>query len=255
MDLNKQNEFYDTNKSRLYKHHNRIYKVFKSYVSEALESQIIYNKDLRKKVSKNIILPTSLLRDDKGWLYGYTMKYINGQTIHHEIHNQTLSFEDKIFIINEFFEYLQELHQYLTVGDVRNSNLMIGKDRRAYMIDLDFAVKNNSPRIPIASYRIAYGEDHINDKSGDIIKLFISALSLLYNYNVEFDMIKNNDISFLRNFVPYSGSLKEYYYYLVNKVYRYEPITEYLKIPIDENVEKDIMVKKRDALTKKPTTL
>ena len=248
MDFDSRKLFYDTNKSKLFKYKNDIYKLFKGYVSEELETQVIYNFLIRKEVSKQIILPTGLLREKDDWLCGYVMNYVDGQTLRNEIDNCRLTTEDKVFIINELFEELKEIHYYLTVGDIRNSNLMIGKDGHAYMIDFDFAVRNESSRIPFVSYQVSYEDEFLNDKNGDIAKLFISTLSLLYNYNIEFDMKHNEDVTNISNFVPYNGTLKEYYDYFINKIYRHEPITEYLKIPLEENVEKDILVKKRKLL-------
>lgn len=248
MDFDKRRLFEDTNKSTLFKYGNSIYKLFKGYVSEALESQILYNYIIHKETDRRIVLPNALLRDKDDWLTGYRMKYIDGCTFSYEIKQNKLDTLDKVFIINDLFNLLREAHFYLTVGDIRNSNLMIGKDKNAYMIDFDFAVRNDSSRIPTVSYQLEYEDECLNDKNGDIAKLYISALSLLYNYNIEFDMKKDGNVENIKNFVPFSGTLKEYYEYMISQIYFHEPITEYLNIPLDENIENDILVKKRNLL-------
>ena len=237
--------FYDSNKSNLYLYNNQIHKMFKGLVTEELESQLYYNLLIKEELDRRIVMPNALIPDKHGIVIGYIMDYIRGMTISQKILHDDLDFDDKARLVNDFFYLLKEVHNYLTVGDVRNSNLMIGDDKNAYMIDFDFAVRNTTSKSPYVSYHIFNGDECLEDKNADIIKMFISALSLLYDYNLETEIKRYSDISHIKDFIPYGGVLKDYYEYFANKIYHHEPITEYLDIPLGENIGKDIMVKKR----------
>ncbi len=240
--------FYDTSKSNLYLYNNKIYKMFKGLVLEDLETQLYYNLAIKEDLDRRIVMPNALIPDEHGIVIGYIMDYIKGETISKKILHDDLDFYDKTRIINDFFYLLKQVHEYLTVGDIRNSNLMIGEDRNAYMIDFDFAVRNTLSKNPTVCYQLFNNEECLDDKNGDIIKMFISALSLLYDFDLEKEIKRYSDVNHIKNFIPYGGILKDYYEYFINQINHHEPIKEYLSIPLEENVEKDIMIKKRSLL-------
>ena len=250
MQLDQRKLYYDNYNAWFYKYGKSLYKIYKNYVSERLEAQVLYNRLIKEDVNENIILPTELLYNQKHYLTGYKMNFVNGTILSEEIKKAKMSFEDKIFLINEFFSLLEQVHDYLVVGDVRNSNLMVGKDKQAYMIDFDFAKKADSSATPLCRYHICHNDEYLNDRNEDVIKLYISALSLLYNYNVEHAFANIEEIDALEMFVPLSGFLKDYYHYILDCVYKHKNIDNYLKIPFDSCVEGEVNSKKARILNK-----
>ena len=248
--FDKNHLFFDNYNADFYKYGNDFYKIYKIYIPEALEVQLMYNEQIEGKVDKHIILPTELLYGKNQWLIGYKMNFVDGINLSQEIKQNNFNMEDKIFFINEMFNLLREVHNYLIVGDIRNSNIMIGKDQSAYLIDLDFAKKLDAIGTPLCRYHIynAY-EEPLNDKNEDIIKMYVSALSLLYNYNVEHSFSRFENIDALEMYVPYSGLLKDYYYHIRDSINRHQDI-EYLNIPFDYDIEKETNTAKSRILYK-----
>ena len=239
----KESQLYTENhNAKFYKQGNNLFKVFKGYVDERLEDQIVYNQSINSKINKRIILPKKVLYNDKGWMIGYKMVYVAGRNLEDEIQNPYLSYEDKIILINEFFQLLKEIHNYLIVGDIRNTNLMIGSDGNAYMIDFDYAKKSDSSDLMFCRYNILYRDCYMEDKNEDIIKLYISALSILYNLDIEqiFIDLGNSNITELFSFIPLSGFLKDYCYYIVDCVNHNKKITNYMQLPFDSVIEKEV---------------
>lgn len=232
--------YYDNYNSFFYKYNKDLYKILKNYVSEKLELQLMYNNFIKEELDNHIILPKELVYDEKHWLLGYKMDFVNGTNLDYLIKKNDLSFEDKIFVINEFFSYLEDIHYYLIVGDIRNSNLMVSKDKKAYMIDFDYAVRSDSSAVPFCRYQVYLDDDYINDRNADIVKLYVSALSLFYNYNIEDHMMRYEGIRYLEGFIPPSGYFHDYYYYMIDKINKHEYIDNYLKLPITNSLEKEI---------------
>ncbi len=245
MKFDEKHLYYDNYNSFFYRYNKDLYKILKNYVSERLETQIMYNNLIRKELDKHIILPKELIYDEKKWLLGYKMDFVNGTNLDYLINNNKMSFEDKIFVINSLFNYLYDIHDYLIVGDVRNSNVMVGKNKEAYMIDFDYAVRSDSSAVPFCRYQISIGDDYINDRNADIIKLYISSLSLFYDYNIEDHMMRYEDIHYLEGFIPPSGYFHDYYYYMLDKINRHEYIDNYLNLPITNSLEKEINTGKK----------
>ena len=242
--------FFDNYNADFYKYGDDLYKIYKIYIPEKLELQLMYNERIHEEVDSHIILPTELLYGENQWLIGYKMNFVDGIDLGKEIKQQNFSYEDKIFFINEMFNLLREAHNYLIVGDIRNSNIMVGKDNSPYLIDLDFAKRLDDIGTPFCRYHIydSY-EEPLNDKNEDIIKMYVSTLSLLYNYNVEHSFSRYENIDALEMFVPYSGLLRDYYCHIRDSVNRHQDI-EYLNIPIGCNVEREANTTKSRILCK-----
>ena len=239
MQFDEDHLYYDNYNARFYKYGNELLKIFRNYVPEFLESQLMYNDRIHKKVDNHIILPNKLLYNNDGSLQGYKMKFVKGQSLDNEIKKNKLNYEETIFLINELFRLLKEIHEYLIVGDIRNANLLIGKNG-AYMIDLDYAVKKDSSDLPLCSYRIQFNDEYLYDQNSDMVKMYISTLSLLYNYNLEEEFSRFEYLDYLDDFIPLSGYLKEYFYYLKNCIAKNQNASYYLKIPFSSNIEKEI---------------
>jgi len=241
--------FFDNYNANFYKYNNDLYKIYKIYIPEELEVQLMYNESIHNKVDQHIILPTELLYGENDWLIGYKMNYVEGIDLEKEIKQQNFSFEDKIFFINDMFNLLREAHNYLIVGDIRNSNIMIGKDKSAYLIDLDYAKKLDAIGTPFCRYHIYHHDEALNNKNEDIIKMYISTLSLLYNYNIEHSFSRFENIDALEMYIPFSGLLQDYYYHIRDCINKHQDI-KYLNIPFDNNIERELNTAKSRILYK-----
>lgn len=250
MKLDEKKLHFENYNAKFYKYRQSLYKVFKHYVPESLENQILYNHSIQSHLDKHLILPTKILTDERSELIGYKMRFVDGTNFESELIHSHLSFEDKILLINELFRLLKEIHQYLIVGDIRNSNLMVGKDGNAYMIDFDLAKKVDSPIAPVSRYHIYSDDEILNDQNEDLIKLFISALSLLYEIDIEEHFINFGTIEKLADYIPLSGVLKYYYHYLKKNVYTHNKSDIYLNIHYYEELEKEVNVARSRLLTK-----
>lgn len=243
-----------TSNSMLYKKDDQLYKVFeKMSFRDATTKQIEYNHMLRNEVSPTIVLPTDIIRETDGYydysVAGYVQPFIPSYTFQTCL-KKNIPIEKKLLIVNSLFKSLEEINHYLVVGDINLENLLFPKEKtddNGYMIDLDFAQKLNSNILMRTNYNIR-GNHSCIDKyttNNDIIKMFISALSFLYKYNFEelvlepqfptldiiLDMLKkleNNGI-----LMSYCKYLKEYYDSGLI-------IDQYLEIPPNYNIEKEI---------------
>ena len=133
-------------------------------------------------------LPLSLLYDDE--IYGYEMAYINGSCNIDEYISVSNKDKDVRKIISSIFEVLKEIHKYFIFIDVRNSNILV-KDNSAIFIDFDFGIIKGTEDYA----RFYYGvltRKYIGTVLEDLVKAFISALSLLYHCDIELFMTTHN---------------------------------------------------------------
>ena len=133
-------------------------------------------------------LPLSLLYDDE--IYGYEMAYINGSCNIDEYISVSNKDKDVRKIISSIFEALKEIHKYFIFIDVRNSNILV-KDNSAIFIDFDFGIIKGTEDYA----RFYYGvltRKYIGTVLEDLVKAFISALSLLYHCDIELFMTTHN---------------------------------------------------------------
>ena len=183
-----------TNNSILYKKDDQLYKVFqKINFKDAASKQIEYNHMLRNEVSRTIVLPTDIIRETDDYydysVAGYKQPYIPSYTFQACLKKNIL-LDKKELIVNSLFKSLEEINQYLVVGDINLENLLFPKDKNdndGYMIDLDFFKRLNSNIIIRSNYNIRgqYSLIADYDTNTDIIKMFISTLSFFYKYNFE----------------------------------------------------------------------
>ncbi len=134
-------------------------------------------------------LPLSLLYDDE--IYGYEMAYINGScNIDEFISATNKDTADIRKIISSIFEALKEIHKYFIFIDVRNSNILV-KDNSAIFIDWDFGIIKGTEDYARSYYRVLTRK-YIGTVLEDLVKAFISALSLLYHCDIELFMTTHN---------------------------------------------------------------
>ena len=133
-------------------------------------------------------LPLSLLYDDE--IYGYEMAYINGSCNIDEYISVSNKDKDVRKIISSIFEVLKEIHKYFIFIDVRNSNILV-KDNSAIFIDWDFGIIKGTEDYARSYYRVLTRK-YIGTVLEDLVKAFISALSLLYHCDIELFMTTHN---------------------------------------------------------------
>lgn len=236
-----------TDHAVLYKEGNDLFKIFKDYEWQDLDI-IEYLHGLFDFVSKSNLLPKDLIYYGDV-IAGYQEEFINGYTFLEALKKPIL-FERKKQAINNISLALQDINQYIIVGDINLENLLISKDRNdknGYIIDFDFAKEISDDSTNLTAYNIKVNSNRIIDNlNTDKVKIFISFLSLLYRYNFEeivssykckdtLEVILEKLESFKNN-----GLLINYANYLNQCLKKGLPIEEYFFIPENYNLEKEI---------------
>ena len=140
-----------------------------------------------------VLLPIDLLCDQE--IYGYKMPFISNAQDISLLVSRNEQEKDVRKIILEIFAILKEIHKYFIFNDIRNSNILI-KDDNAIFIDWDLGIIKNSTD-KACCYYYTYNTFYIGTIFEDIVKAFISALSIFYHCDLEIFM-KNNSIFDLR---------------------------------------------------------
>ena len=255
-----------TNYAILYKNRNDLFKIFRDYEYANLEI-IEYLHNLYDFVKKNNILPKDLIYYSDviygDVICGYKEEFINGYTFLEALKKPVL-FERKVQAINHISLALQDINQYIIVGDINLQNLLISKeknDKNGYIIDFDFSKKRNEDYITLAAYYVKINNNRITDNlNTDKVKIFISFLSLLYGYNFEeiVGSYKCTDtleviLEKLEN-LKNNGILFEYANYLKNQFDKNLPVDEYFFIPENYSIEKEIEVGRNKIRQRKKQT-
>ena len=140
-----------------------------------------------------VLLPIDLLCDQE--IYGYKMPFISDAQDISLLVSRDEQDKDVRKIILDIFAILKEIHKYFIFNDIRTSNILI-KDDSAIFIDWDLGIIKNSTD-KACCYYYTYNTFYIGTIFEDIVKAFISALSLFYHCDLEIFM-KNNSIFDLR---------------------------------------------------------
>lgn len=219
----------------LYKRNEYLYKVLKKgcHNRGIMINQINYNYEIANEVSKRIILPDKLID-----LNIYRMKYIDSFNIDESLNNN-IPLDRKINIVNSLYDALKEVHQYLIVGDIAARNCLIPNDpydSDSYLIDFDLSAPVSSSREAISTYKLKTerGKSISNNKNSDIAKMFVVILELLFQYDIEKEIIKSPNLMVIKKFlerIQNNGLLMEYFNYLNTALENGEQITEYFQIP------------------------
>ena len=130
---------------------------------------------------KGLIKPLNLLSDGK--IYGYEMPYVDGTTID-KVLVDSISDINVIQIIKEMFNILGKIHEHFIYGDIRCSNIMISNNLPLF-IDWDSGKPLNSNYWVVSYYNLFIKRRYGANKLEDIAKLYICALSLLYQIDIE----------------------------------------------------------------------
>ena len=135
-----------------------------------------------------VLLPIDLLCDQE--IYGYKMPFISNAQDISLLVSRNEQEKDVRKIILEIFAILKEIHKYFIFNDIRNSNILI-KDDNAIFIDWDLGIIKDT-NTKACCYYYTYNISYIGTIFEDIVKAFISALSLFYYCDLEIFMKKHS---------------------------------------------------------------
>lgn len=181
---------------------NTLYKICKLLPIE--HERIEFLKFIYKLDIPGLIKPLDLLSNEK--IYGYEMPYVNGTTIDKVLVTSTTDI-DVIQIIEEMFNILGKIHEHFIYGDIRCSNIMISNNLPLF-IDWDSGKPLNSNYWVVSYYNLFIKRRYEANKLEDIAKLYICALSLFYQADLELFVIRYGPYA-LRNFLNESNASSE----------------------------------------------
>ena len=158
---------------------NTLYKICKLLPVE--HERIEFLKFIYKLDIPGLIKPLDLLSNEK--IYGYEMPYVNGTTVDKVLAESTSDIDIR-HIIEEMFNILSKIHEHFIYGDIRCSNIMISNNLPLF-IDWDSGKPLNSNYWVVSYYNLFIKRRYGANKLEDIAKLYICALSLLYQIDIE----------------------------------------------------------------------
>ena len=158
---------------------NTLYKICKLLPIE--HERIEFLKFIYKLNIPGLIKPLDLLSNEK--IYGYETPYVDGTTIDKVLAGSTSDIDIR-HIIEEMFNILSKIHEHFIYGDIRCSNIMISNNLPLF-IDWDSGKPLNSNYWVVSYYNLFIKRRYEANKLEDIAKLYICALSLLYQIDIE----------------------------------------------------------------------
>lgn len=173
---------------------NTLYKLCKLLPFE--RERIEFLKFIYKLDIPGLIKPLDLLCDGK--IYGYEMPYVDGTTVDKVLVDPTTDI-NVIQIIKEMFNILGKIHEHFIYGDIRCSNIMISNNLPLF-IDWDSGKPLNSNYWVVSYYNLFIKRQYGANKLEDIAKLYICALSLLYQIDIELFVMRYGPYA-LRDFL------------------------------------------------------
>lgn len=173
---------------------NTLYKLCKLLPVE--RERIEFLKFIYQLNIKGMIKPLDLLSDGK--IYGYEMPYVDGTTIDKVLVDPTTDI-NVIQIIKEMFNILGKIHEHFIYGDIRCSNIILSNNMPIF-IDWDSGKPLNSNYWVVSYYNLFIKRQYGANKLEDIAKLYICALSLLYQIDIELFVMRYGPYA-LRDFL------------------------------------------------------
>lgn len=177
---------------------NTLYKLCKLLPVE--HERIEFLKFIYKLDIPGLIKPLDLLCDVK--IYGYEMPYVDGTTIDKVLVDSTSDI-NVLQIIKEMFNILSKIHEHFIYGDIRCSNIILSNNMPIF-IDWDSGKPLNSNYWVVSYYNLFIKRQHGANKLEDIAKLYICALSLLYQIDIELFVMRYGPYA-LRDFLTESN--------------------------------------------------
>lgn len=196
----------------------------------------------RIPVIKGLILPISTFTLD-GTNYKYKIAYRNGYTMSKitsainidEFLKKPYDI-DPISIITNIYHTLNKAHEYITIGDIRNANILL-KGTKVYFCDLE----NGGMQNEFSNSPTYYTIDDIYEQSStlDFCKAFICSLSLYYKIDLEglffwCGNINSSDILRMLNIIKANPLIINYFEELIDNLHNNPSIptpdfSDYLK--------------------------
>ena len=177
---------------------NTLYKLCKLLPIE--RERIEFLKFIYKLDIPGLIKPLDLLSDGK--IYGYEMPYVDGTTVDKVLVDSTTDI-DVLQIIKEMFNILSKIHEHFIYGDIRCSNIILSNNMPIF-IDWDSGKPLNSNYWVVSYYNLFIKRRYGANKLEDIAKLYICALSLLYQIDIELFVMRYGPYA-LRDFLTESN--------------------------------------------------
>lgn len=177
---------------------NTLYKICKLLPIE--HERIEFLKFVCQLNIKGLIKPLDLLSNEK--IYGYEMPYVDGTTIDKVLVDPTTDI-NVIQIIKEMFNILGKIHEHFIYGDIRCSNIILSNNMPIF-IDWDSGKPLNSNYWVVSYYNLFIKRQYGANKLEDIAKLYICALSLLYQIDIELFVMRYGPYA-LRDFLTESN--------------------------------------------------
>lgn len=192
-----------------------LYKRFRSTPSSLEIEFLCYLNSLSN--IEGLLLPTDLLKDEG--IYGLAMPEVkNAQNIDEFLTNPKVNIDIKD-IIKKLHEYLTNIHNYLVLGDIRNTNILLTEEKPIF-IDIEGSKKKDSPYdLNVFYYVKVDGRVMPLNALSDLFKTFISSLSLIYDISFEKYFV-NKDMTILLDLLKKINadiSLVYYLDYLINQ--------------------------------------
>ena len=232
-------KFKKTNTATLYKDKSNAYKIIErnTWFSNEILSNIVNNYLLHDEVSKNLILPTELIMDDKSNLRGYRCQFVKGYDLDKLAKN--LSTEERIIILNKMTDLLKEINEFLVVGDINLANCMFDKDLNAYLIDFDLStfIAEEPSKIALYNFNKKGTNKVINSNlNTDKLKMAIICASVLYQSDFEESFVSTVPYNKWNKFYQYTNNsyLKDYFKTAFKHLNHDEIIDDYLYLPTDK---------------------
>lgn len=224
---------------------NTLYKAFRQSM---FDWQIDFVKYLNEMPPiEGLLLPIDLIIDEE--IYGYAMPYIkNAQNIEDYLCSPKIDV-DIIQTIKNMYRILRKIHEYIIIGDIRNTNILITSESSCVFIDVEDGKKVDSNKNLITYYNIFVNKQFIsNNKLNDLLKTFMSALSLYYDISLE-KYFRKRDICELLEIlkvIKASSNLTYYLECLINNAMNkkddcdipFEEIIEFIDMPTESEKEK-----------------
>lgn len=217
-----------------------------------------YNINKRERnidflIDKNVrngILPINKIYMNNKFV-GYSQQYIkHAKTFRDELFENNMKFNNKIKIINDIFLALNDIHKYnVYIGDIHIDNLLY-KDGCGYLIDYDdirfsrqdkfkqyYFIRYNSFEMPIDE-----------NKNTDNIKMTISAISFLFNYNFE-PFVRKCGIDPMLNLIDKMDINNNCKSNIYSNLSNYDGDLEYFNLCLNDFYEEEIENSKKKILT------
>ena len=175
------------------------YMLNKNYIKESgYPIEKIYNKETNKFI-------------------GFSQKYYkNSKNFRELIEQSNITHEYKIKIIKDIYKQIKEIHEHgIIIHDMHLDNMIANE--KGHLIDLDEVTTPGNEMKFKQYYTIAKDKDtpflNISTTQTDNIKAVINSLSIIYNYDFELEIVKQQN---LKDFLEKHKNVfsKELYEYL-----------------------------------------